>query len=173
MDHLSPALRAYLQSWYDTTAENKRADGVVVELTFPQFVGLFAKKQLASLQRSIDANRLRYLQGEKNAYAYVATWKSYAACSTNVWSVETATICSRSKSARINLPQAGDKLRPRHRQNISKSLTGLEKSDDHRTAISEATKGKPKAGWSDERRAARSAQRQAQEAEKRAHKGGS
>ncbi len=170
MNNLSPALMGYLRSWYDTTARNKHNDGVVVELTFPQFLTLFSKKQLRTLQDAIDANRLRYLQDIGNQLALVATWKSYAACSSNVWSVETATICSRNKSATINLPQAGDKLRPQHCENISKSLTGLEKSEEHKTAISEATKGKSKAAWTPERRAARSAQRKAQEAAKRAAK---
>lgn len=167
MNKISPALMGYLRSWYDTTVQNKRAGGVVVELTFPEFLTLFKPRQLRTLQIAIDANRLRYLQDIENGFAFVATWKDYAARSTNNWNLATATICSRTQSARINLPQAGDKLRPEHCANISKSLTGLEKSEEHKLAISEGSKGKPKAAWTPERRAARSAQRKAQEAAKR------
>jgi hypothetical protein len=167
MTDISPALRAYLNSWYDTTAENKRKQDVVVELTFDQFVGLFEKRQLASLQKSIDTNRLRYMQDDKNAFAYVATWKSYSARSTNVWSVETALICSRSKSSTVNLPQPGDKLRPLHRERISNSLTGRTLSDDHRSNISQGCKGVSKTPWPEDRRARASVKASAREAAKR------
>ncbi len=168
MSELSSALRGYLSSWYDTTAENKRNQGVIVELTLEQFIGLFGTRQLRSLQKSIETNRLRYMQGIDNAFAYVATWKSYAACSSNVWSVDTALICSRSKSATVNLPQAGDKLRPGHCENISKGLKGRTLSDDHRRNISDGCKGVPKPKWSDEKRAKFKAVAAKREAAKRA-----
>ncbi len=165
-DQLSPALLGYLRSWYETTAANKRDQGVIVELTLEQFLGLFSKRQLRSLQNSIDTKRLRYMQAVDNIFAYVATWKSYAACSSNVWSVDTALICSRNKSATVNLPQAGDKLRPGHCDNISKSLIGRRLEDDHRANISEGCKGVPKTPWTEERRARMSARRQVEEAAK-------
>lgn len=84
---------------------------------------------------------------------------------------DTACICSRMKSATINLPAKGDKLRPGHAANIGKALTGRPKSQDHRKALSEATKGVPKAAWSEERKAARREQRRAQEVAKRTGKG--
>ena len=168
MNQLSPNLTGYLRSWYDTTAENKRTEKVVVELTFDQFVSLFDKRQLRSLQKSIDCNRLRYMQSVDNAFAYVATWKSYAARSSNVWSVETALVCSRSKSATVNLPGPGDKLRPDHCANISKSLSGRRLSDDHKANISESSQGSTKAPWSEERRARMSERRQREQATKRA-----
>ncbi|OAN51861.1 hypothetical protein [Sphingobium sp. TCM1] len=168
MENISPKLLAYLKSWYETTTKSKTAAGVVVNLTFDQFVSLLEKRQIVSLQKAIDANSIRYLQDENNPYAYVATWKSYAACSSGVYDINTACICSRMKSGQINLPAAGDKLRPSHCANISKSLKGVEKTEEHCQAISQAKKGKSISGWSDERRAARSALRQAQEAAKRA-----
>ena len=132
--------------------------GVTVELTFQQFVGLFEQRQLYSLQKAIERNRLRYQQREKNEFAYVATWKSYNARSTNVWSVDTACICSRQKSATINLPQAGDTLRPEHCDAISRSLTGKPKSETRCQNISASKKGVPIRGWTEERKAARRAQ---------------
>ena len=168
MENISHQLVAYLRSWYETTVKSKTAAGVLVNLTFDEFLSLFGKRQLASLQKALDANSIRYLQDEKSPYAYVATWKSYAACSSGVYDINTALVCSRMKSAKVNLPAAGDKLRPSHCASISKSLTGVETTDDHCQAIREAKKGKKIAGWSDERKAARSELRQAQEAAKRA-----
>ncbi|WP_152639779.1 hypothetical protein [Sphingobium bisphenolivorans] len=168
MENISHQLAAYLRSWYETTVKSKTAAGVTVNLTFDEFLALFEKRQLNSLQKAIDANSIRYLQDEHNPYAYVATWKSYAACSSGVYDVNTALICSRMKSAKINLPAAGDKLRPSHCANIRRSLTGVEKTEEHCQAISEAKKGKPIAGWSEERKTARRELRQAQEAAKRA-----
>lgn len=167
MSKLSDGLTAYLKSWHETTVASKTEAGHIVDLPFEDFIGLFKRSHFVSLQKAIDANRLRYMQDVGNAYALVATWRSYAACSSGIYNKHTATICSRTKSAKINLPQAGDKLRPSHCHNISASLIGKEKAPEHRKAISEGCRGVSKAAWSPERRAQRSAQRQAQEAAKK------
>ena len=167
MENISTQLLAYLNSWYSTTVKSKANAGNTVNLTFDEFLSLFEKRQLASLQKSIDANRIRYQQDEKNQFAYVATWKSYAACSSGIYDINTALICSRMKSAQVNLPQAGDKLRPGHCANISKSLTGKAKSEDHCKNISEGKKGKEIVKWTEERKAARRELRQAQKAAKK------
>lgn len=164
---MSDRLLAYLTKWHATTVRKKTEAGNTVNLSLEEFIGLFQKRQLKSLQKAIDANRLRYLQAEKNQRAYVATWKSYAACSTRVYDKDTAFICSRMKSAKINIIKAGDEMRPEHRAGIAAKLTGKPKSDAHREKISAAKKGAKIAGWSEERKAARSAQRKAQEAAKR------
>lgn len=167
MENISPQLTAYLLSWYHTTVQSKTNAGVIVNLSFDEFLSLFEQRQLTSLQKSLDANRIRYQQEDKSPFAYVATWKSYAACSTGVWDINTALICSRMKSAQINLPAAGDKLRPSHCQNIGRALKGKSKSEEHCRNISDSKKGKKIAGWSEERKAARRALRQAQEAAKK------
>jgi len=158
MENISPRLMAYLKSWYATTTRNKAEAGATIELTFEQFVGLMEKRQLASLQKAIDNNSIRYQQDENNPYAYVATWQSYAACSTGIYSKDTACICSRMKSQKINLAGPGDTLRPSHVANISKSLTGKPKSEEHCENISAGKKGRPIASWTDERKAERRAQ---------------
>lgn len=165
--NISPRLKAYLKSWYGTSTQNKRNVGVEVTLTFDEFLSLFEKRQLLSLEKAIDANSIRYQQDVNNQYAYVLTWKSYAACSSNVFSKDTAIVCSRMKSAKINLPQKGDKLREKHRENISKGKTGKAQTEEHRAAISDGKKGQKIAGWSEERKAARRKLRQDQEAAKR------
>jgi hypothetical protein len=167
-NHLSERLSAYLESWHAGTVRKKREAGYEVTLTFQQFVALFEEHQLASLQRAIDADRLRYLQDEHNPFAYVATWRSYDACSTGIYSAETACICSRQKSKAINKVQKGSKLRQTHREAISRGLTGKARSEEAKEAISAGKKGVPIAPWSEERKAARSAARKAQEAAKRA-----
>lgn len=167
MKELSDRLMGYLKSWHQTTLADKEAQGCTVDLSFDEFLSLFDKRQLASLEKSIDANRIRYSQAVDNPFAYVATWKSYAACSTRHYDINTATICSRNKSSRINLPQPGDTLRPSHCANISASMTGKEKTPEHRENISQSTKGVKKAAWTPERRLAKSIQRKAEEAAKK------
>lgn len=163
---ISPALLSYLKSWHETSCARQRAKGVTVDLSFQDFADLFTQRQMATLQKSMDAQRIRYLMDEANPYAFVLTWKSYAARSSNIFDKTTATVCSRIKSKQINSPQKGDTLRAEHKAKISKKLTGKPKSDDHRAAMSESATGSKKAGWSPERKAARSAQRKAQEAAK-------
>lgn len=165
--NVSPKLLAYLQSWHQTSTSKKAKQGIQVNLTFEQFFELFEPRQLNSLQAAIDANRIRYFMAKDNDFAFVLTWRSYAACSTGIFDPSTACITSRLKSRQINTPKSGDKLRAAHKQAISQALTGLEKSDDHKKALSEATKGKKKTPWTQERKDARAAQRQAQEAAKR------
>ena len=165
---LSAELREYLQKWFSTSTAKKRKDGIQVDLTFKQFVGLFEKRQLTSLQKSIDGKCLFRVQREDNPLAYVLTWRSYTACSSGVFSEATATVCSRLKSAAINKPQPGDKLRPSHCENISTSLTGVAKTEEHCANISAAKKGRQIAPWTPARKKARSEQRRAREAAKRA-----
>lgn len=161
---LSPRLLGYLTSWHATSTAAKAAAGNTVNLPLDDFLALFEKRQLASLERAIVESRIGTQQHEENPYAYVLTWVSYSACSAGVFDRTTACVCSRAKSARINLPAKGDKLRPGHAKNIAKALTGVSKSDDHKKAISEGTRGVAKAKWSDERRADRRALRAAQKA---------
>jgi hypothetical protein len=154
---LSPRLLGYLASWHATSTRKQAASGNVVDLSFDAFLGLFEKRQLKSLERAIVEGRLPAQQHETNQYALVLSWRSYSACSSGMFNAQTACVCSRNKSARINLPQKGDTLRPGHAQAIAKSLTGKPKSQDHRKAISQGCRGVSKAGWSEERRAERRA----------------
>lgn len=168
MNLLSKRLSAYLQSWYCSSTTEKMLQGVRVELTFEQFLDLFEVRQLNSLQRAIDTDRLRYQQSADNKMAYVLTWRDYAARSSNVYSNETACVCARWKSAELSRPKPGDELRASHRAKIAAGLTGKLKTPEHRDAISEATAGVSKVAWSEERKAARSVLRQKQEAARRA-----
>ncbi len=159
---LSPRLLGYLTSWHATSTRKQAASGNVVDLSFDAFLGLFEKRQLKSLERAIVEGRLLAQQHDQNAYALVLSWRSYRACSSGRFNAQTACVCSRAKSAKINLPQKGDTLRPGHAANIARALKGVPKSDEHKKAISEGAKGVTKAKWSDERRADRRALRAAQ-----------
>lgn len=152
---LSPRLLAYLQSWHETSTRKKIEAGYEVDLPFSDFLNLFTKRQLDSLQKAIDADRIRYQQDVENKFAFVLTWKSYAACSTGRFDKETATVCSRAKSAQINLPKQGDKLRPKHRAKIAAGLMGKEKTQEHRDNIGDGGRGVPKQAWTEERKDAR------------------
>ena len=176
---ISPKLLAYLRSWHGTATTRKRQAGNTVDLSFQAFLLLFSSRQLASLQRAIDNNRIRYLQSDQNGMAYVLTWRSYAACSTGSFNSDTACVCSRWKSAQLNLPQPGDKLRPGHKAKISAALAGKPKSEEHAASISEALTGRtlgdehkanlrhPKRPWTEERKRAASERASAREAAKR------
>ncbi len=155
---LSPRLLGYLTSWHATSTRKQAASGNVVDLPFDAFLALFEKRQLKSLERAIVEGRLLAQQHDQNPYALVLSWRSYSACSSGQFNAQTACVCSRAKSAKINLPQKGDTLRPGHAANIAKALKGVPKSDGHKKAISEGTKGVAKAKWSVERRAERRAQ---------------
>jgi hypothetical protein len=154
---LSHRLRSYLESWHKTSTTRKRNQGIKVDLSFDAFTALFSQKQFETLENAIWHNRLVFLQNRANRLAFVLTWRSYAARSTNVFNSETAMICCREKSARINKAGAGDVLRPAHAAKIRKALTGKPKTAKHRNNISKGCKGKPKVQWTDDRKAERRA----------------
>lgn len=156
--NLSTELLTYLSKWYATSTRNKANDGAIIELTFDQFLSLFEERQLDSLQKAIVEGRLTGQQFKTNPFAYVLTWKSYDARSSNVFSIDTACVCSRQKSEALSKPARGDKLRKSHRESISDSLVGVPKTQEHCNNISASLKGKPKKGWTPERRLARSKQ---------------
>lgn len=155
MTDISPRLTAYLKSWFATSTEKKVAAGIRVTLTFLEFIGLFELRQLLSLEKAIEANSIRYRQSDTNKYAYVLTWQSYAARCSGTFSRETAIICSRMKSRMINLPQKGDTFHAEHRAALSAALMDKPKTEEHCAAISAGKKGRPIAGWSEERKLAR------------------
>ena len=154
---ISKRLHGYLKSWYTTSTSRKIEKSIKVTLTFDEFVSLLSPNQLATLERSLNCGWLEYLQTENNPYALVLTWKSYSARSSRVFSVETATVCSRHKSKQINIIQKGDAMRPEHREAISKGKKGKPLDTKHKENISKGKKGKKIKGWSEERKAARRA----------------
>lgn len=149
--------KAYLHRWYEESLRTKEAQGYTIDLSFEHFLALFSPKQLRSLEQSYVDGRIYHVQAAANPLAYVLTWKSYAACSTGLFNRNTACICSRQKSRQINMPNKGDVLRPSHRKKLSRKLTGVPKLQEHKDAISAASKGKPKAAWTPERKAERRA----------------
>lgn len=154
---ITPNLEAYLRSWHKTATTQKTEAGIYVDLSFADFLNLFEKKQLLSLEKHIAENSIRYLMAHDNPYAYVLTWVSYNACSSRVFNKDTACITSRMKSEKINKPQKGDKLRESHCQNISSGLKDVPKSEEHRANISKGKTGVSTGPMSDEQKAVRSA----------------
>ena len=167
MKHSTKCLLGYLRSWHLTSTQKQRDAGHYVDLTFAEFLNLFATKQLRRLRIALMDGRIKHVQNKENERALVLTWRSYAARSSGEFTSETAYVCTRAKSLEVNRSQAGDTLRGEHKAAIKDSLTGLSKSDAHKAAISEATRGTTKQPWTDERKAARRELRQQQEAAKR------
>lgn len=144
---LSPRLKAYLQSWFNTATGRKRAQGLIVELTFEQFVQLFKPRQIKTLEDAIAANRLRYLQQAANPFAFVLTWTSKEARAAGVFNASTAMVCSRQRSQQIHHLRAGDSHRPdtlvkmrkpksaSHKANMKKP-----KSEEHKARMAEAAR---------------------------------
>lgn len=139
----SEHVQAYLRSWFNTSIENKRKAGAVIELTYEQFMEhVITPRQVKSLDKAYSEFRLKDQQAISNPYAYVITWVSYSAKTTNIYNVNTAVVTTRVKSSIISKPKKGEKLRPSHVANLSKSMTGKKKSDDHRRNISDSMKGR-------------------------------
>lgn len=164
---ITPELEEYLHKWYKTSTEAKRANGVTIDLSFGDFLSLLTEKRAASLQKAIEGNYLHRQMARDNPYAYVLTWQSYAARSSSVFNLNTATICTRMKSQMLAIPQKGDKLRDSHKANLSKRLTGRQLSTSHKRNISEARKAQPGRQWTPEQKAATSERAKAREAAKR------
>ncbi len=168
MKHSTKCLLGYLKSWHATSTQKQRDAGHYVDLTFIEFLNLFTTDHLQRLRIALMDGKITRTQNENNARALVLTWRNYAARSSGEFTSETAFVCTRAKSFEINRSQTGDKLRAGHVENIRESLTGLAKTDAHKAAISEASKGKSKAPWSEERRANARVKAAAREAAKRA-----
>lgn len=168
MKHSTKALLGYLKSWHLTSTQKQRDAGHYVDLTFCEFLNLFDSKQIQKLRIALMDGKIREVQNEDNEQALVLTWRSYAARSTCEFTSDTAYVCTRAKSFEINRSQSGDTLRDDHKDRISEGLTGKPKSDAHKAAISESSKGGTKAPWSEERRARMSARRRAEQAAKKA-----
>jgi hypothetical protein len=172
-------LTEYFEKWFNTAVKRKAAQGVSIEITFVEFMNqIVTPRQYESLQKTKDEGWLNTRQRHDNPLAYVITWKSYSARSSNVFSVETACFCTRTESKSRAKPKKGEKLSDTHKQNISKGLKDKPKSEEHKQSISDSLKGrefsqehksnlkKPKAPWSEERKAARSALLAAKKKEK-------
>lgn len=150
---LQARLMAYLTSWYETSTQNQRNASVEVTLTLKDFLSLVKPHVKLKLTRSLNAGTIHRDQASDNKNAYVLTWASYAARSTNVMDKTTAVVVTRQMSELLCLPKKGDKLRPGHRAKISKSNTGKTNTPEHNQNISAGKKGKKIAGWSPERHA--------------------
>jgi len=164
---LSEPLRLYLEKWYSTSIAKKAEKGASVSLTFDQFLDLLGTNRAASLQRAMNENRLSGQMHEENPWAFVLTWRSYAARSSNVYDANTAIVCTRMESSRRKLPEKGDTLRPSHRAALSRKLTGRTLTQEHRDNISKGRAGQPGRQWTAEQKAAASERRRAAEAAKR------
>lgn len=164
-------LQEYFVKWFTSAVTRMASKGVTIDITFLDFMTkVVTPRQYASLQKTMDAGWLNSRQATSNDRAYVITWKSYGARSTNVFNLETAYFCTRAESEKRSKPAKGEALRPSHRANISKKLRGVPKTEEHAGAISEALTGrtlslehkqnlkKPKAPWTEERKAQRRAQ---------------
>ncbi|KQN09060.1 hypothetical protein [Sphingomonas sp. Leaf28] len=168
MKHSTKALLGYLRSWHLTSTGKQRNKGHYVDLTFCEFLNLFDTKQLQKLRIALMDGKIKEVQNETNEHALVLTWRSYAARSSEEFTSETAFVCTREESFKINRSGTGDTLRPSHVHNMSEGLKGRTLSDEHRANISEACKGVAKPTWSEEKREKFKAVAAKREAAKRA-----
>lgn len=176
-------LTDYLAKWFTTATTRMAKKGISVEISFVDFVSkVITPRQIASLQKTMDEGWLNSRQASSSDLAYVISWKSYAARSTNVYNLETAAFCTRSESKARAKASKGEKLRPSHCDKISAGLRNKPKSEEHRDSISEALTGrtlseehraslkKPKKPWTEERRRQSSEAAKARAAEKKRSK---
>lgn len=178
-------LLEYMTKWFNTSMSRMAARGVTVDLTFRQFIDdVVTARQYASLQKTKEAGWLNSRQHRDNPMAYVITWKSYSARTSNVLNVDTVCFCTRAESRQRSKPVKGEALRDAHKSRIAAKMTGKEKAEEHREKIGEALTGRtlsaehkanlkrPKQPWSEERKAAARKAAMDRAAAKRAMKGG-
>lgn len=176
----SMTLREYFVKWFTTATTRMIGEGVKVEISFLQFMNeVVTPRQYASLQKTMDEGWLNSRQAANQDLAYVITWKSYSARSTNVYNLDTAAFCTRSESKARAKPAKGETLRNSHREKISQASTGVPKTEEHCSNISEGLTGRvfsethrqnlknPKKPWTEERRRRSSEARKAAAAAKK------
>lgn len=176
-------LTDYLAKWFATATTRMTKEGVSVEITFVDFVNkVITPRQIASLQKTKDEGWLNVRQARTSDLAYVISWKSYAARSTNVYNLDTAAFCTRAESKARAKASKGERLRPSHCEKISAGLRDKPKAEGHCQNIREALTGrtlseehranlkKPKQPWTEERRRQSSEAAKARAAEKKRSK---
>lgn len=170
---MTPALTAYMQGWYAKVAQKQTKRGIAFELTYDDFLALWGARRLATMQKHMDDGSIYARMSGGNPFAFVVTWKSYAAKQSGVMNIETAQVCTRSKSKADNGMRKGDKHSQEVKDRISASKQGKTHSESHRQALSKALTGVKKGPMSAEHKAKLSAAMKAARAlQKAAQQGG-
>lgn len=168
-------LNTYMRGWYDKVAQKQSKRGILFALTYEDFLELWGQRRLATMQKHLDDGTIYARMSGNNPFAFVVTWKSYAAKQSGVMNLETAQVCTRSKSKSDNGMRRGDKHSQEVKDRISASKLGKTHSEDHRKALSAALTGVKKGPMSAEHKAkiaasmkaARAASKAAQQAGQR------
>lgn len=148
-DDLRPDIRAYLEGWFEKASARQIGKGKRFLLSFGEFLTLWGKRRIRSLEQWMDDGSL-YVRQRKhtpeapNLNGYVLSYVSFAASQSGSMTPENAQICTRGKSlmdcrmgkgdkhsekskARISASKAGVALSEKHRGNISASMTGMKR----------------------------------------------
>ena len=165
---MTPELTAYMQSWFDKVAQKQTKRGITFALTFDEFLELWGTRRLATMQKHMEDGSIYARMSGNNPFAFVVTWKSYAAKQAGVMNSETAQVCTRSKSKADNGMRKGDKHSQAVKDRISASKQGKTHSESHRLALSQALIGKKRGPMTEEHKAKLSAAMKAARARRRA-----
>lgn len=145
-------IKAYLIGRYTKSRERQLAKGIDFQITEEQYLEMFARKKsaLTRLTRQYDA----YLLGKTDRPMFKVdiclTWKPGFARTGAAMTIETAGLYTSQNSKVNNRLRAGEKKTDEAKAKLKKP-----KSNEHKKSIGESCKGKPKATWSPERKAAR------------------
>lgn len=137
----SSKLESFLRSWHATSRKTQTDAGKRFELTYEDFLALWSPKQIAELEKRIDAGSLYMWLNSKNLDAYVLSWKSYADSQGEVMNKDTACIVKRRASFKMCRIGKGDKHSEKSKELISFKLTGKSKPDQHKAKIASSMLG--------------------------------
>lgn len=141
---MTPKLEKYLRGWLAKSEARQTQNGVTFNITFGDFEQLWGRARIKKLEGFMADASIHARMNSDNPYAYVLTWKSYAASKGGVMDLQTAQITTRMKSRIDCQMRKGDRHTATTRALISQKTRGVPKSADHRQSISESMKGKNK-----------------------------
>lgn len=138
---MTPQLSLFLQGWYEKAELRQSGKGRIIDLSYEDFLGLFSKRQLDTLEKHMADGSIYGRQNRENKYALVLSWKSFALSQAGVMHPEAMQICARWKSEADCRMGKGDKHSAKSKAKISKARTGTTHKPETKAKISSSMQG--------------------------------
>ncbi len=153
-EDVRPDIREYLQGWFDKAKARQEAKGAKFLLSFGEFLNLWGRRRIRSLEQWMDdgslyARQRRGTKDDQNLNGYVLSPISFAASQEKVCTAQNMQICTRGKALHDCRMKKGDKHTEESKARISKSTRGKPKSAEHRQKIAESCRGQKRGPMSD------------------------
>lgn len=136
----------YLQSWFHRKHREKARNGIMLNLTFQEWLDLWGKRRINSLTQWKDQGTLyvrmrRATKEDSNPNGYVFSPVSFAASQSLVQDKSNMQICTRGKAAIDCRMKKGDKHTERSIAKISNTKKGIKRNPDSNRKTSETMTG--------------------------------